>query len=84
MRACVHFMWTCVNVYECMSLQRACPCQQVSHSDEDSEFFPGLAQGLEDVAVVAVAAGDSYTVALADDGRVFMTGTFRVRFVSPS
>jgi hypothetical protein len=47
-------------------------------TDEDCEFFPGLAQGLEGTEVVAVAAGDSHTAALTKDGRVFMTGTFRV------
>ena len=42
------------------------------------------AEGLEDVTVVAISAGDSHSAALTDDGRVFACGVFRVRIAGTS
>lgn len=44
--------------------------------DEDMEFYPGSAEGVEGT-VVAATAGDSHTALLTADGHVFVTGTFR-------
>ena len=57
-------------------------------SDNDSEeeeelnpleSTPGLVDGFPDgVKVVKLACGDSISVAIADDGKVYSWGTFRV------
>jgi len=44
--------------------------------DEDECMTPGKVD--LPVKVVSVSAGDSHTAALADDGRVYIWGTFRV------
>jgi regulator of chromosome condensation len=56
--------------------------------DEDDlnplESKPGLVQGFPDgVKAVKMACGDSISVAIAEDGKVYSWGTFRVRH-SPS
>jgi alpha-tubulin suppressor-like RCC1 family protein len=59
-----------------------------SDSDSDDEedlnpleSTPGLVDGFpEGVKVVKLACGDSISVAIADDGKVYSWGTFRVRF----
>lgn len=48
-------------------------------SEEGSECTPGPVQLQE--KVVQVSAGDSHTAALTDDGRVFIWGSFRVRWL---
>lgn len=47
-------------------------------SADGSETTPGLVE-LEE-KVVQVSAGDSHTAALTEDGRVFVWGSFRVRW----
>jgi Regulator of chromosome condensation (RCC1) repeat len=60
---------------------------EVMKDDEDDdeeelnplESRPGLVQGFpEDVQVVKLACGDSISVAIASDGKVYSWGTFRV------
>lgn len=48
-------------------------------SEEGSECTPGPVELQE--RVVQVSAGDSHTAALTDDGRVFIWGSFRVRWL---
>ena len=48
-------------------------------SEEGSECTPGPVELQE--KVVQVSAGDSHTAALTDDGRVFIWGSFRVRWL---
>ncbi len=45
---------------------------------DEASAVPGLAEGLAEVEVVALSAGDSHTAALTSDGRVFACGCFRV------
>lgn len=45
---------------------------------EGSETVPGKVELQE--KVVQVSAGDSHTAALTEDGRVFLWGSFRVRW----
>lgn len=47
-------------------------------SVEGSEMVPGKVELQE--KVVQVSAGDSHTAALTEDGRVFLWGSFRVRW----
>lgn len=44
--------------------------------EEDAEFRPVSIPGLPD-RIVQIAAGDSFSGALSDDGRVFLWGTYR-------
>lgn len=46
---------------------------------EGDEFTPGLVDSLARVRVVLVSAGDSHTAALAETGKVYCWGVFRVR-----
>lgn len=39
---------------------------------------PGLVEGLDDVNVVKLACGDSISLALSSDGKVYSWGSFRV------
>ena len=72
--------WNAVHsqVFDGLSLS-VCPDALLSPvTGDEGEFFPAAAQGLDGVVVTAVSAGDSHSLALAKDGRVFMCGTFRV------
>lgn len=46
---------------------------------EDEGCLPGLVTFPEPVKVVQVSAGDSHSVALTSDGRVFIWGIFRAQ-----
>ena len=45
---------------------------------EGEEFSPGCVQGLDDMMVVQLSAGDSHTAALTSSGEVYCWGVFRV------
>ncbi|KAG0162448.1 Regulator of chromosome condensation, partial [Apophysomyces sp. BC1034] len=45
--------------------------------DEDQYYVPGLVEQLEDVDIVKVACGDSISLALSAEGKVYCWGTFR-------
>ena len=47
-------------------------------TEEGDEFNPKVVEKLEGIKVVQVAAGDSHTVALADNGIIYCWGVFRV------
>jgi alpha-tubulin suppressor-like RCC1 family protein len=40
---------------------------------------PGPVEGLDGVKIVKLACGDSISLALSDDGKVYSWGSFRVR-----
>ena len=48
----------------------------------EDEMVPGAVEGLEEIKVVRIAAGDSVSVALSESGNVYAWGTFRVPFLS--
>ncbi|CAG8577363.1 23981_t:CDS:2 [Dentiscutata erythropus] len=58
---------------------------RVTTDEEDKELPPNVgrenvpdyAQGLDDVTIVKVACGGSITLALSDDGQLYMAGTFK-------
>ena len=52
-----------------------------SETQEEKEFLPQKADGLEGVFVVDACAGDSHTACLSKDGRVFACGCFRVSLI---
>jgi len=48
----------------------------LSRGNEETEVFP--VEGLENIHIVEVAAGDSITAVLSDKGLVYACGTYRV------
>jgi regulator of chromosome condensation len=63
---------------------------EMDSDDEDEETLnpresvPGLVEGFpEGTKVVKVACGDSITVAVTSEGKVYAWGTFRVRHTKP-
>lgn len=58
------------------ALGRTCNATDELEKDE-VEALPGRAEGLDDVKIVEVSAGDSHTFARTKDGDVYGTGCFR-------
>ena len=51
----------------------------LGYSTDDGEVYePRQVKALDDVNIVQVSAGDCHTCALAEDGRVYCWGVFRV------
>ncbi|KAI8063477.1 regulator of chromosome condensation 1/beta-lactamase-inhibitor protein II [Gongronella butleri] len=48
-------------------------------TSDDDGFEPGLVEGLDDVVITKIAAGDSISLALTDDGKLYCWGTFRCK-----
>lgn len=44
------------------------------------EDIPAKILGLEGISVARIAAGDSISIAISEDGRLYMWGSFRVSF----
>ena len=63
------YTWGCNDEY---ALGRVTSCES------GDEYLPGLVQGLDNVKIIQVSAGDNHTAALADDGRVYCWGNFWV------
>ncbi len=51
-------------------------------TEEGEEYIPQSVEKLENVTVVQISAGDSHTVALANNGDVYCWGVFRVSMYS--
>lgn len=55
-----------------------CNDQRALGRDGD-EYEPALIESLAHVKIVKVACGDSVTMGLSEDGKLYCWGTFRVR-----
>ncbi|EDV23138.1 uncharacterized protein TRIADDRAFT_58118 [Trichoplax adhaerens] len=53
-----------------------CALGRDTSDTSEAEYLPGLVDGLDNVKIIQVSAGDNHTAALADDGRVFCWGNF--------